>query len=110
MRALLCLALISSTALAATPEAEQLKTDIAGQYRLETGREVRLALVDDRLYLDLNHTYRKELLPVADRVLASRDGQLTVQFMPDGPVERILIRHPGLRAGERIGEASWRGH
>ena len=56
MRALLCLALISSTALAAAPEAEQLKTDIAGQYRLETGREVRLTLVDDRLYLDLNHT------------------------------------------------------
>jgi len=112
MRALLCLALVSSTALAATPisrgEATQLKDDIAGQYKLETGRDVRLTLVDDRLYLDLNRNFRKELLPVAERTLASRDGRLTVQYMPDGPVDRILIKHPGLGADVRLGEANWR--
>jgi hypothetical protein len=113
MRALLCLALVSSTALAATPisrgDAAQLKDDIAGQYRLETGRDVRLTLVDDRLYLDLNRNFRKELLPVAQRTLASRGGRLTVEYMPDGPVDRILIKHPGLGTEVRLGEANWRG-
>jgi hypothetical protein len=116
MRALLCLALMSafaSTALAATPisrgDAIDLKNDVAGQYRLENGRDVRLVLTDDKLYLDLNRYYRKELLPIGDKMLASRDGRLTVQYMPDGPVERILIQHPALPASVRLGERSWRG-
>ncbi|MDB5793272.1 MAG: hypothetical protein JWQ80_3296 [Massilia sp.] len=115
MRALPCLALISafaSTALAAAPisrgDAAELKLDIAGQYRLENGRDVRLTVMDERLYLDLNRSYRKELLPVGDKVLASRDGRLTVQYMPDGPVERILIQNPELPASVRLGERSWR--
>ena len=115
MRALLCLALMSafaSTALAATPisrgDAIDLKNDIAGQYRLENGRDVRLTLMDEKLYLDLNRFYRRELLPIADKMLASRDGRLTVQYMPDGPVERILIQHPELPASVRLGERSWR--
>lgn len=90
-------------------DAMDLKHDIAGHYRLDTGRDVRLTLIEDRLYLDLNRHYRRELQPVADRLLASRDGRLTVEYMPDGPVERILIRHPGLPSGTRLGEASWRG-
>lgn len=116
MRALLCLALISafaSTALAATPISRgagmDLKNDIEGQYRLENGRNVRLVQVDHKLYLDLNRYYRKELHPVADKVLASRDGRLTVQYMPEGRTSRILIQHPELPADLRLGERSWRG-
>lgn len=120
MRTLLCFALIPAALVTAAPaaladipisraEATELKFDVEGQYRLDNGRDVRLTLVDDRLYLDLNRHYRREILPVADRVLASRDGKLTVQYMPDGPVERILIQHPGLPASVRLGEHSWRG-
>ena len=124
MRTLLCLALIPTTlatalaalalpALAASPisagDAVELKYDVEGHYQLENGRAVRLTMVEDRLYLDLNRSFRKELQPVGDRVLASRDGKLTVQYMPDGPVERILIQHPGLPASVRLGERSWRG-
>lgn len=116
MRTVLCLALIStlaSTAHAAPPissgDAMDLKNDIAGHYRLENGRAVRLTLMDQNLYLDLNRHYRTELLPVADKVLASHDGKLTVHYMPDGPAERILIQHPELPANVRLGERSWRG-
>ncbi|MFC5459248.1 hypothetical protein [Massilia niabensis] len=136
MRALLCLALASvfastavastahaataqvstaqaSAALLTTPislgEAIELKNDVEGQYRLENGRDVRLVQVDHKLYLDLNRHYRKELLPVAENVLASRDGRLTVQYMPHGPVEQILIQHPELPASLRLGERSWDG-
>lgn len=118
MRTLLCLALVSTTTFAAASlagtqisrgTATELKHDIAGHYRLDNGRAVRLTLVDDKLYLDLNRSYRKELKPVTDKVLASRDGRLTVQYITDGPVERILIQHPGLPASVRLGERSWRG-
>ena len=116
MRALLCLALFSafaSTAHAATPISRgagmDLKNDIEGQYKLENGRNVRLVQVDHKLYLDLNRYYRKEIIPVADRVLASRDGKLTVQYLPEGPTGRILIQHPELPANVRLGERSWRG-
>lgn len=117
MRVLPCLALITaalaSSAFAAAPigsgEAMDLKRDVAGQYRLENGRDVRLSMIDDKLYLDLNRAFRRELLPVGDKVLASHDGRLTVQYMPDGPTEQILIQHPELPASVRLGERSWRG-
>ncbi|MFC4933254.1 hypothetical protein [Massilia sp. GCM10023247] len=117
MRALLCLALVpaalATAAFASGPisrgDAMDLKRDIAGEYRLENGRDVRLALVEDRLYLDLNRHYRREVEPIAENVLASRDGSLTVQYLPDGPSDRIVIRHPELPANARLGEHSWRG-
>jgi len=113
MRALLCLAFVSSTAFAAAPinlgAAEDLKRDVVGQYRLDTGLDVRLQLIDDKLYLDLNRHYRKQMFPVEENLLVSRDGNLTVEFFPDGPVERILIRHERLPSGERLGERSWLG-
>lgn len=121
MPTLPCLALLSalvwtalvSPAPAATPislgDAIGLKNDIAGQYRLENGRDVRLTLLDHKLYLDLNRYYRKELLAIDGKLLASRDGRLTVRYIQDGPVERILIQHPGLPASVRLGERSWRG-
>ena len=116
MRALLCLTLVSafaSTALAAPSislgDGMDLKNDVEGQYRLENGRDVRLVQVDHKLYLDLNRHYRKELLAVGEKMLASRDGRLTVRYMPDGPVEQILIQHPGMPASVRLGERSWRG-
>lgn len=121
MRALLSLALIPAAlvsaafapaALADMPISDdaawRLKQEIAGQYRLETGRDVRLTLIGDDLYLDLNRHYRAKLLPVADNMLASRDGRLTVRYMPDGRVDEILIRHPGLPPRTRIGELRWR--
>jgi len=66
-------------------------------------------MVDDRLYLDLNRSLRRELVPVSDSMLASHEGRLTVvRYMPEGPTERILIEHPGLD-GARLGERSWVG-
>lgn len=113
MRALLCLAFVSSTAFAATPvdraEAEDLKEDAAGLYRLDTGRDVRLRLVDRQLYVDLNRHYRKQVHPVSENLFSSDDGLLTVEYLPDGPVERIFIRHAGLPSNERLGETSWLG-
>jgi hypothetical protein len=124
MRTLLCLALLSTALASATlpaaasaanatsisrGDAEELKQDAAGEYRLDNGRRVRLALVEDRLYLDLKRGYRRELVPVAEGVLASHDGRLTVQYMPNGPVEQIFIQHAGLPGGARLGEVSWRG-
>ncbi len=113
MRALLCLAFASSTAFAATPmdlgAAMDLKRDVAGQYRLDTGLDVRLQLIDDDLYLDLNRHYRRKLFPVEENLLVSRDGKLTVEYFPDGPVERILIRHERIPSSMRLGERSWLG-
>jgi hypothetical protein len=113
MRALICLAFVSSTALAAVPidrgDAEDLKSDVAGQYRLASGLDVRLRLVDQDLYMDLNHHYGKQVFPVSGNLLSSRDGALTVEYLPDGPVKRILIRHERFPAGQRLGERSWLG-
>jgi hypothetical protein len=109
MRTLLCLvfACAHAAAAAATPvdraEGEELKSDIAGEYRLETGRSVRLSLLDGTLYIDLDNIHRKALYPVAPHLLASRDGVLTVQYMPDGPTERIRIRHERYPANRHIG-------
>jgi hypothetical protein len=115
MRILPCLILAcaQATAIAATPissgEATQLKYDVAGEYRLETGKSVRLSVVDDRLYIDLDRWYRKELQAVAPNLLASRDGLVTVQYIPDGATERVRIRHERYPASRRIGEVRWSG-
>ena len=113
MRALLLLAFVSSTAFAAVPmdrgAAEDLKDAVAGQYRLPSGRDVRLQLVDQDLYLDLNRHYRKQLIPVSDNLFSSRDGNVTVEYLPDGPVKRILIRHARFPENQRLGETSWAG-
>jgi len=67
MRALFCIALVSSTAFAAVPmdhgDAEDLKYAVAGEYRLASGLDVRLNLVDQQLYMDLNRHYRKQVFP-----------------------------------------------
>ena len=84
MRILPCLILacLQASATAATPissgEATQLKYDVQGEYRLESGHSVRLSVVDGRLYLDLTRSYRKELHAVAPNLLASRDAMVTV--------------------------------
>jgi hypothetical protein len=115
MRILPCLILAcaQASAAAATPissgEATQLIHDVAGEYRLDTGRSVRLSVVDDRLYIDLDRSYRKELEAVAPNLLASRDGLVTVEYMPDGGAERIRIRHERYSASRRIGEVRWPG-
>ena len=113
MRALLCLAFVSSTALAATPmdrgEARDLMDAAAGLYRLDTGRDVRLRMVDEQLYVDLNRHYRKRVFPVSENLFSSRDGSLTVEYLPDGPEERIVIHHTGLSPKQRLGEHSWIG-
>jgi len=118
MRVLLCLAFVSSTAFfssslaAPTPDrsdAEDLKDAVAGQYRLASGLDVRLRLVDQQLYVDLNDHYRRQIFPVSSNLLSSRDGSLTVEYLPDGPVERILIRHGRFPEGQRLGERSWIG-
>ena len=109
MRTLLCLvfACTQAAAVAAAPidrgDAEDLKHDIAGEYRLETGRSVRLSVVDGTLYIDLNNADRKALHRVAPDLLASRDGSLTVEYLPEGSVERIRIRHERFPAGRRFG-------
>jgi hypothetical protein len=114
MRILPCLILACAQA-AASPtsishgEASQLKYDVAGEYRLENGNSVRLSVVDGRLYLDLDRSYRKELQAVAPNLLASRDGLVTVLYMPDGATERVRIRHARYPASRRIGEVRWTG-
>lgn len=107
MRTLLCLLVACTQAAAAAPidrgDAEDLIHDIAGEYRLETGRSVRLSVLDGTLYIDLNTTDRQALHPVAPNLLASRDGSLTVQYLPEGQAERIRIRHERFPAGQRVG-------
>jgi hypothetical protein len=116
MRILPCLLLACAQAAtaAATPlssgEALQLKYDVEGDYRLQNGNRVRLSVVEGRLYLDLDRSYRKELHVVAPNLFASRDGLVTVQYLPDSATERIRIRHERYPAGRRIGEAHWLGY
>ncbi|MEW6025076.1 MAG: hypothetical protein AB1807_23370 [Pseudomonadota bacterium] len=118
MRALLCLAFVSSTlfvssSLAAVPmdsgDEADLKYAVAGLYRLPSGLDVRLRLVDQQLYVDLNRYYRKQVFPVSENLLSSRDGDLTVQYLPEGPVERIVIQHARFPVSQRLGERSWLG-
>ena len=115
MRTLLCLVFVFACthAAAATPlersQAQQLKYEVAGEYRLETGRSVRLSLVDQQLYIDLNKRYRRALHSVRPNLLALRDGALTVRYILDGPAERILIRHERFSSKRRIGEERWVG-
>lgn len=116
MRILPCLVLacFHAAAAAATPissgEATQLKYDVEGEYRLENGNSVRLSVVDGKLYLDLTRWYRKELIPVAPNLLASRDAMVTVEYLPDRATARIRIRHERYPAGRRIGEVRWFGY
>ena len=92
-----------------TVDAQDLKDAVAGQYRLASGLDVRLSLVDQQLYADLNRHYRKRVFPVSPNLLSSQDGNLTIEYLPDGPVERILIRHQRFPQGQRLGERSWLG-
>lgn len=114
MRILSCLFLSSALACAGDAaqavehqQAAQLKADVAGAYRLESGRSVRLTLAGDTLYIDLDNLYRRELHAVGPKLLASRDGTLTVEFLPDDPVERIRIRHTRYPEGRALGEYRW---
>ena len=114
MRTLLPLVLASLPLLAAAApvdhgQAEQLKHDVAGQYRLDSGRDVVLSLIGQRLYIDLNRGYRRELHPVAPNLLASRDGALTVEYVDEDGAERILVRDVRFPAGTRLGEQRWYG-
>ena len=107
MRSLLCLVLACANAAFAAPidqgDAENLKHDIAGECRLETGRSVRLSVLDGTLYINLNKAERKALYPVAPNLLVSRDGSVTVRYLPEGEAERIRIRHEHFPAGQRLG-------
>lgn len=107
--ALACLPVLAAATPIAHGDAGQLKHDIAGQYRLDSGRDVVLSRIGDRLYIDLNRNYRRELRPVAPNLLASRDGALTVEYVTEGGAERILIRHAHFPAGARLGEHRWYG-
>lgn len=113
MRILPCLILacVHAAAAAAPPissgEALQLKYDVEGEYRLENGNRVRLSVVDGRLYLDLDRSYRKELQVVAPNLLASRDWLVTVLYMPNSTTDRVRIRHERYPAGRRVGEVHW---
>lgn len=84
MRTLLCFTFVcahAATVVAApvSPDQdEQPKSEIAGEYRLETGRSVRLSLLGENLYIELNNVDRRELHPVGPNLLASSDGALTV--------------------------------
>ena len=73
------------------------------------GSNCGLRLVDRQLYVDLNRHYRKQVHPVSENLFSSDDGRLTVEYLPDGPVERIFIRPAGLPSNERLGETSWLG-
>lgn len=70
---------------------------------------MRLWLVEQRLYIDLNQSYRKELEAVAPNLLASRDGLVTVHYLVDGERARIRIEHGRYPATRRIGETRWWG-
>jgi len=120
MRTLLCfiLACTQAAAGAAAPVdhvqaaqlSAQIKARIAGDYLLASGRSVRLSVIDERIYIDLNGSYRKELRPVAPNLLASRDGVLTVEWLPDSGTERIRIRHENYPHQRRLGEQRWAGY
>ena len=71
---------------------------------------MRLSVVDGRLYLDLDRSYREDLHVVAPNLFASRDGMVTVPYMPDSATERVCIRHERHHAGRRTGEAHWLGY
>jgi hypothetical protein len=84
------------------PTLEQI-SQLEGVYGLADGRRVRIVQADDRLYAELDKNRRLELFAAGPDTVASRDGALTVQYMPEGPTERIRIRHERYPASQQIG-------
>ena len=56
---------------------------LEGVYRLPEGKILRLVVVDDRLYGEIDREHRRrQLVPVDSHRLASRDGKITMSYEP----------------------------
>jgi hypothetical protein len=59
--------------------------EVAGTYGLADGRRVRLFILDDQLYADINGRERLQLQALSEHVFATRNNALTVEFNPAWP-------------------------
>lgn len=86
-----------------TPVTAETMQEVAGTYGLADGRLVRLFILDDRLYAEINGRERFELLAVADHVFATRNNAVTVEFNVDASsADQIRLRYEGdLKAAAR---------
>ncbi|MFC5551991.1 hypothetical protein [Massilia aerilata] len=64
---------------------------IRGTYLLSDGRKVNLFLLHDRLYAQIAHDQRKEILQANQTQFASRDGTILIQFGPELDTSNIEL-------------------
>lgn len=64
---------------------------IRGTYLLSDGRKVNLFLLRDRLYAQIAHDQRKEILQANQNQFASRDGTILIQFGPELDTSNIEL-------------------
>jgi hypothetical protein len=77
----------------------QQQADLEGIYALDNGQRARIFLLDGRLYIDLPRQ-RKELVPVAPGVFASRDGKVSVQPGAGGDGRIVVGYRPAAQDAE----------
>jgi hypothetical protein len=104
MRALLTV-LAASTLLASSATAAPIATDAPqrataqqmvdaeGTYRLSDGRHADIFVLDNRLYVKIGRSERKELVLTGPNRFASPDGSLSIRFDADLDSDRIVLEH-----------------
>jgi hypothetical protein len=90
-------------------------SEAEGAYKLSDGRHVDIFVLDNRLYVNIGRSQRKELVLAGPNRFASHDGSLSIRFDADLDNERIVLEHEGgigqpdtirLAANQRAGRSS----
>lgn len=74
--------------------------EMEGVYALEDGRKVRLTVLDDRLYVDLNQRDRRALVAVSENLFVTRHNEVTVERRPDASGELVIRFDPNSKVAK----------
>lgn len=103
--------ILAGSALAGAPAPATYLIDAAqqheleGVYKLSNGKTLRLTMVDDRLYADLNRKTRVALAPIGPNTFASANGAISIVYQGEPSRGNIVLRYAndGSSAIARIG-------
>lgn len=95
---LACTTVLQCPVFAAPPGlTSQQMYEMEGVYALTDGRIVRLTVIDDRLYVDLNQRNRLTLVAVSEHVFVTRQNEVTVERRSGGNGEVMMRFDPNSR-------------
>jgi hypothetical protein len=73
------------------PTAQQMQ-EMEGSYALADGRIAQIIALDDRLYVEVNHRDRRELVATGEDKFETRDRAISIEYKPTRGGEILMRR------------------